>query len=410
MNKKLCRVCKTNKRIFSLKLGKLPISNALIKDIESKSYKYPLNLFVCKNCYLGQLEDYVPKKKIFNNEYKYFSSFSKYWVNHSKKLVNKIEKKFGIDKKKTLVAEIASNDGYLLQHLLKKKIKCYGVEPSSSVAKISEQKGIRTFIKFFNEKTALHLKKKNLSADVIFALNVVGHVPDLLSFIKGINILLKNDGVLIIEIPYFINLIKNKQFDTIYHEHFSYFSVISMVNVLKKNNLHVFDIEHINTHGGSIRYYVSKNFSKYKQTCKISEICEKEKLFLKNKKNYKNFLNELKNIKLNIKKFFLKLKKRNKLVVGYGAAAKTTILTNLCNIKNTDLSYVVDRNKFKINYNIPGSMINIKPEHTLKKDKPDTIIIFVWNLAKEIKRQLAYTKKWKANIYTLYPKIRKITK
>lgn len=407
---KLCRACKTNNRIFTLRLGKSPISNALIKNVKSKSHKYPLNLFICKNCYLGQLEDFVTKNKIFNSRYRYFSSYSKHWVNHSKKLVNKVKKKFNINKKKSLVAEIASNDGYLLQHLVKKNIKCYGVEPSSSVAKISQQKGIKTFIKFFNEKTAIYLRKKKLSADIIFALNVVGHVPDLISFMKGVSILLKNDGVLVIEIPYFINLIKKRQFDTIYHEHFSYFSVISMNNVLKKSKLHIFDIEYIDTHGGSIRYYVSKNNSKYKQTLKIIKFCRDEKLFLNNKKNYMKFLSELKNIKLRIKNFFEKLKKKKKLVVGYGAAAKTTILTNLCNIKKSDIAYVVDRNKFKVNYIIPGSMLKINSESALKKDKPDLIILFVWNLAKEIKKQLSYTKKWKANIYTLYPKIKKISK
>ena len=407
---KLCRACKTNNRIFTLRLGKSPISNALIKNVKSKSHKYPLNLFICKNCYLGQLEDFVTKNKIFNSRYRYFSSYSKHWVNHSKKLVNKVRKKFNINKKKSLVAEIASNDGYLLQHLVKKNIKCYGVEPSSSVAKISQQKGIKTFIKFFNEKTAIYLRKKKLSADIIFALNVVGHVPDLISFMKGVSILLKNDGVLVIEIPYFINLIKKRQFDTIYHEHFSYFSVISMNNVLKKSKLHIFDIEYIDTHGGSIRYYVSKNNSKYKQTLKIIKFCRDEKLFLNNKKNYMKFLSELKNIKLRIKNFFVKLKKKKKLVVGYGAAAKTTILTNLCNIKKSDIAYVVDRNKFKVNYIIPGSMLKINSESALKKDKPDLIILFVWNLAKEIKKQLSYTKKWKANIYTLYPKIKKISK
>ena len=407
---KLCRACKTNNRIFTLRLGKSPISNALIKNVKSKSHKYPLNLFICKNCYLGQLEDFVTKNKIFNSRYRYFSSYSKHWVNHSKKLVNKVKKKFNINKKKSLVAEIASNDGYLLQHLVKKNIKCYGVEPSTSVAKISQEKGIKTFIKFFNEKTAIYLKKKKLSVDIIFALNVVGHVPDLISFMKGVSILLKNDGVLVIEIPYFINLIKKRQFDTIYHEHFSYFSVISMNNVLKKSKLHIFDIEYIDTHGGSIRYYVSKNNSKYKQTLKIVKFCRDEKLFLNDKKNYMKFLSELKNIKLRIKNFFEKLKKKKKLVVGYGAAAKTTILTNLCNIKKSDIAYVVDRNKFKVNYNIPGSMLKINPESALKKDKPDLIILFVWNLAKEIKKQLSYTKKWKANIYTLYPKIKKISK
>ena len=407
---KLCRACKTNNRIFTLRLGKSPISNALIKNVKSKSHKYPLNLFICKNCYLGQLEDFVTKNKIFNSRYRYFSSYSKHWVNHSKKLVNKVKKKFNINKKKSLVAEIASNDGYLLQHLVKKNIKCYGVEPSSSVAKISQQKGIKTFIKFFNEKTAIYLRKKKLSADIIFALNVVGHVPDLISFMKGVSILLKNDGVLVIEIPYFINLIKKRQFDTIYHEHFSYFSVISMNNVLKKSKLHIFDIEYIDTHGGSIRYYVSKNNSKYKQTLKIIKFCRDEKLFLNNKKNYMKFLSELKNIKLRIKNFFEKLKKKKKLVVGYGAAAKTTILTNLCNIKKSDIAYVVDRNKFKVNYIIPGSMLKINSESASKKDKPDLIILFVWNLAKEIKKQLSYTKKWKANIYTLYPKIKKISK
>ena len=205
---KTCRACKSSKRIYTLRLGKTPISNALIKDVNIKVSKYPLNLFICKNCYLAQLENFVSKNKIFNSKYKYFSSYSKNWVSHSKKLVNKIVKKFNINKKNSLIAELASNDGYLLQHLKKKNIKCYGVEPSLSVAKVSKKKGIKTFVKFFNEKTANYLKKKKLSVDIIFALNVVGHVPDLVSFMKGSHLLLKDDGVLIIEIPYFLSLIK----------------------------------------------------------------------------------------------------------------------------------------------------------------------------------------------------------
>ncbi len=406
--KKSCRVCKSNKRIYTLRLGKAPISNALIKNVNTKIYKYPLNLFICKNCYLGQLEDFVSKKKIFNNRYRYFSSFSKHWVSHSKKLVNKIEKRFSINKKNSLVAELASNDGYLLQHFVKKKIKCYGVEPSLSVAKVSKQKGIKTFVRFFNEKTAKYLKRKRLSVDVIIALNVVGHVPDIISFMKGSHLLLKNDGVLVVEIPYFLNLIKKKQFDTIYHEHFSYFSIVSMINILKICKLHIFDFEYIDTHGGSIRYYISKKNSKYKSTSKILKILKNEKKFFNKKNNYIKFMNEFKNIKLNIKNFFLNMKKKKKLIIGYGAAAKTTILTNLCKIKKNNIAYVVDRNKYKINYYIPGSMLKINSESSIKKDKPDLIVLFVWNIAKEIKKQLNYTKKWKAQMYTFYPKIKKV--
>ncbi len=405
---KICRACSSKKRIYTLRLGKAPISNALIKDKNNKINKYPLNLFICKNCYLGQLEDFVPKKKIFNKRYRYFSSFSKHWVVHSKKLVSKVIKRFNVNKKKSLVAELASNDGYLLQHFVKKKIKCYGVEPSLSVAKVSKNKGIKTFVKFFNDKTANYLKKKGLSADVILALNVVGHVPDILSFMKGAYLLLKNNGVIVVEIPYFLNLIKKKQFDTIYHEHYSYFSLVSMTHILNKCKLHVFDFDYIDTHGGSIRYYISKNNSKYKITPKISKIMKNEKNFFLNKYNYIKFMKEYNNIKISIKKFFFKMKKKRKFIVGYGAAAKTTILTNLCKLKKENIAYVVDRNKFKLNYYIPGSMIKIKPETSLKKDKPDLIILFVWNIAEEIKKQLNYTKKWGANLYTFYPKIKKV--
>ena len=296
-----------------MRLGKAPISNALIKDKNNKINKYPLNLFICKNCYLGQLEDFVPKKKIFNKRYRYFSSFSKHWVVHSKKLVSKVIKRFNVNKKKSLVAELASNDGYLLQHFVKKKIKCYGVEPSLSVAKVSKNKGIKTFVKFFNNKTANYLKKKGLSADVILALNVVGHVPDIVSFMKGAYLLLKNNGVIVVEIPYFLNLIKKKQFDTIYHEHYSYFSLVSMTHILNKCKLHVFDFDYIDTHGGSIRYYISKNNSKYKITPKISKIMKNEKNFFLNKYNYIKFMKEYNNIKISIKKFFFKMKKKEKI-------------------------------------------------------------------------------------------------
>ena len=258
-----CRFCKSEQRITTIKLGNLPISNDLIANVNSKVKKYPLNLFICKICYLAQIENFVPKNKIFNKKYKYFSSYSNSWLDHSRKLANSLEKKFHIKKKNLSVLEIASNDGYLLQNFKKKGIKCFGVEPSYSVAKEAIKKKIKTYVMFFNKKTAIYLKQKKIEPDIILALNVIGHVPDLNSFISGIDLILKKEGILIIEIPYFMNLVKKNQIDTIYHEHYSYFSIKSMMKILKFHNLKIFSIQKINTHGGSIRYFVSKVNSKF---------------------------------------------------------------------------------------------------------------------------------------------------
>lgn len=233
-------------------------------------------------------------------------------------------------------------------------------------------------------------------------------MPDLNSFIKGIDLILKKEGILIIEIPYFINLIKKNQIDTIYHEHYSYFSITSMMKILKFHNLKIFKIQKIDTHGGSIRYFVSKIHSKFKESNQIKKIKIKEEKFLNNYSNYKKFKYNFKEFKKNIKIFINKIKKKDKKILGYGAAAKATILTNLCQIDSSQVKFIIDRNKEKNGLFIPGSKIEIKSETFLKYYKPAFIIIFVWNIASEIKHQLSYIKSWGAKMYTLYPKIKKI--
>lgn len=402
---KKCIACKSNKIVKILEFGKIPVSNSFVKFNElSKVKKYQLGLDFCKKCFLVQNSKKINNKKIFNKDYLYHSSYSKSWLNHAKELSNYCIKKFNLNKKSE-VMEIASNDGYLLKYFKKRKINSFGVEPSYSVAKIARKFGIKTHVDFFSCKF-VKKKMKKIYPNVIIALNVLAHTPKLNDFVRAISLIMNDKNICIIEVPYLVNLLKKQQIDTIYHEHYSYFSLSSLQNLLKKYSLDFFDVKLIKTHGGSLRIFIKKNNNvRYKKSFLISRLILREKnMGLQRLPYYKKFSIRVKQvIKVNEKKIKNICKKYN--VLGYGAAAKATIMTNLLKLKYNHINYVVDQNKFKQSRYIPGSNIQIIKPINLKKINPHYVLIFVWNIKDEVIKYLKNSLRLKSKFITIDPKI-----
>lgn len=402
---KKCIGCGSFEKIKFLDLGKLPISNQF--EYQKNLKKYSLGLSFCKKCYLVQNSNIYNHRKIFNKDYLYYSSYSKSWLNHSKKLCEKTFEKFNLNKKSEIL-EIASNDGYLLQFFKRRKIKCYGIEPSRSVANKSKSKGIKTFVNFFNLDFVKKFKKK-IKPDLIFALNVIAHVPNLRNFVKSLSLMMSSKTVGIIEFPYILNLLKKKQIDTIYHEHYCYFSLTSINNILNNFDLNIYDYEIINTHGGSLRIFVKKSNTSNKISKKIKKLLIKEdNIGLRKINFFLKFASTIKPLIIKNKAKIDKICSKHK-VVGFGAAAKSTIICNLMNLNDDKIKFVYDNNKFKQNRYIPGTNIKIAPPEQIKKDNPTYILIFVWNIKEEVINLLKKKFNIKSKFITFEPWL-KITK
>ena len=395
MNSK-CRFCNNELSVPIIDLGKTPLANSYLnkKQIKSSEKKFPLQVFVCKKCFLVQLKEYETSKNIFS-EYAYLSSYSSTWLEHSRNYVNMIIKRLKITKK-NFVVEIASNDGYLLQYFIKKNIPVLGIEASKNISKISVAKGIPTTNAIFGKKLAEKIIKKNEPADLIIANNVLAHVPNIHDFIEGIRILLKHDGVVTIEVPHLLTLIANNEFDTIYHEHFSYFSLTVLKKIFSFHDMKIFDIDELETHGGSIRIYVThKNNKIFSIHSKIYALINKEKRNgLCNMKTYHNFNKKILKIKHELNEFLSYVNNSSKTIICYGAPAKGNTLLNYCAISSTDISCTVDRNPYKQNLHLPGSHIPITEPSKITKIKPDYLLILPWNLSEEIIQQTRFIRKW----------------
>ena len=400
-----CRNCNKKLKNIFLDLGKCPPSNSLIKNEKEKKSekKFQLLTYVCNNCWLVQTKDVASKKIFFNNHYPYFSSTSSSWLKHAKNYVTKITKKLKLNKD-SLVIELASNDGYLLQYFKIKKIPCIGIEPSKNTSRIAKKKGIKSLDKFFSYNLAKKIKDK---ADLIIGNNVYAHVPNLNDFTKGIKTLLKKEGTITLEFPHLLNLIKYSQFDTIYHEHFSYYSLLTVKNIFKKHKLKVFFVEKLNTHGGSLRVYGCHEDDKRAESEFVKIIIKEEIKFGLNKlKTYKQFNLKVLRIKKEITKFILKAKKDKKIVHAYGAAAKGSTVLNYVNITEKDIAFVYDAAESKINMMMPGSHIKILSPDEIKIRKPDYIVILPWNIKSEIIKSFKFIKNWNGKFVTFIPKIK----
>jgi SAM-dependent methyltransferase len=367
---------------------------------------YPLHTYVCDNCFLVQMEEYVAPREIFS-EYAYFSSYSDAWLKHAENYVEMITTKLGLTKN-SLVLEVASNDGYLLQYFVKKGIPVLGVEPAANVAEAAVKKGVNTLIKFFELSTARELVKEEKRPDLLIGNNVLGQVPSLNEFVESMKIVLKPHGTITMEFPHLMRLMEGNQFDTIYHEHFSYFSFISVEQIFAAHDLVIYDVEELSTHGGSLRIFArhlkdeSKSVSQ--SVAKLREV-EISKGFA-NLKTYFTFAEQARKTKRNILSFLIELKRKGKTIVGYGAPGKGNTLLNYCGIRTDFLEYTVDRNPYKQGKLLPGTHIPILSPEKIKETKPDYVFILPWNIKEEIMCQLAYIQDWRGRFIVPIPEVK----
>lgn len=402
-----CRHCQKKLSHVLCDLQTCPPSNAMVKldHIHFPETYFPLKVFVCDACWLVQVDEIEKAEAIFNDEYTYFSSYSTSWLAHAKKYTDTMTKRFGYNDT-SLIVEIASNDGYLLQYFKEKGIPVLGVEPTANTAKIAKEKGIDSIVDFFSSKLANDALASK--ADLILGNNVLAHVPDINDFVKGVKIALKSNGVNTFEFPHLCKLIEYKQFDTIYHEHFSYLSLTAVKSIFEAQGLEIFDVEELPTHGGSLRIYTKhkEDFSK-KIEPSVHDLLDKEKrLGADTIAYYQKFQEKVDLIKNNFLAFLIEAKNSKKHVVGYGAAAKGNTLLNYCGVKGTDLiNYVVDASPFKQGKLLPGSRIPVYHPDKIKETQPDYIVIFPWNLKEEIKAQLSYTKDFGSHFVVAIPEL-----
>jgi len=401
-----CRFCNDHLTETFANLGMSPLSNSFIANDKQHLPEsiYPLHAYVCSHCFLVQLEEFESPQNIFT-DYLYFSSFSDDWLKHSERYADDSIKKFSLNSSSTVV-EIASNDGYLLQFFKQRKIPVLGIEPASNVAQTAIAKGIPTVVAFFGVETANQIKEKGFSADLIVANNVLAHVPNINDFVAGFKILLKPAGVTTFEFPSLHRQIEGNQFDTIYHEHFSYLSLLAVEKVMGKHGLRVFDVEELKTHGGSLRVYVCHQDTPYLSTQGLKEQRQREAEFGLNKLTvYKNFCNVTSAIKADLLEFFLNARKSGKVVAGYGAPAKGNTLLNYCGIGPEFLPFTVDRSPYKQNTFLPGCRIPVLSPDQIFQSKPDYLLILPWNLRNEISAQMSQIRSWGGKFVTPIPKI-----
>jgi len=402
-----CRFCNESLKHVFLDLGKSPLANSFLKkEMLNKSERFfPLCVYVCDKCFLVQLPEYENPENIFGN-YAYFSSYSDMWLKHAENYVNLILNRFSFDKN-NLVIEIASNDGYLLQYFKKKGIPILGIEPAINVAEVAKQKGIPTIVKFFGTKTAKELVKEAKSADLIIGNNVLAHVPNLNDFVNGLKILLSKNGVITLEFPHLMKLIQQNQFDTIYHEHFSYFSLFVTNAIFSHHKLKIFDVEQLPTHGGSLRLFVTHNENEnITISKKVNDLINEEHQFgLINIETYRNFSSKVESVRKKLLGFLNTTKKEGKKVVCYGAAAKGNTLLNYCKVDSSLVDYIVDKNPHKQGKFLPGSHLPIKSPDEILKTKPSFVLILPWNIKDEIINQMSHIKKWGGKFVIPIPEV-----
>lgn len=384
-----CRHCKHNLNNVFLDLGFAPPSNDyLTKDgLSAPETTFPLKLYVCEICWLVQTEDYSRANELFSKDYAYFSSTSKSWLDHSAQYVQKITKELQLSKE-SFVIEVASNDGYLLKNFVSSEIPCLGIEPTESTADAAEKIGVPVLRKFFGVDVAQELAVNDNKADLICGNNVYAHVPDINDFTMGLKIALKDNGVINLEFPHLMKLIENNQFDTVYHEHYSYLSLHTVATIFSSVGLKIYDVEEITTHGGSLRIYACHTDNPRSIKNKVSDLLKKEILFgMKDLDLYKSFQNKANKVKNDFIKFLIEQKNLGKSIAGYGAAAKGNTLMNYSGLKSDLIDFICDAAPSKQNKYMPGSHIPIVHPSELNIRKPDWVVIFPWNIAKEVQEQ-----------------------
>ena len=402
-----CLFCKAQLKHIFADLGTCPPSNAFLdkEQLNEAELFYPLQAYVCEKCLLVQGPHYKRPQDIFNHDYAYHSSYSKSWVEHAKKYVETMQERFGLDTR-SFILEIGSNDGYLLQHALSLKIPCLGVDPSTGAASVAQAKGIPTITTFFTQELARALLKNGVKADLICGINVFAHVPDINDLVEGMSMLLKPNGVVTMEFPHLLKLVEEAQFDTIYHEHYFYYTLYCVKQIVEAHNLRLFDVEKLPTHGGSLRVFACTKSSTHQTSDNVDALLQEEQSAGMNTLDYYlNFQQKINKIQLSLMRFLIEAKEQGKKVAAYGAAAKGNTLINYCGINKELLPYVIDASPYKQGKYLPGSRIPVIYEDILKQDKPDYVLILPWNLKDEISAQLAYIGEWGGKFVTAIPEL-----
>lgn len=403
-----CRHCAAELSFQLIDLGSAPPSNAYLTAISLRRPEkwFPLKVLVCQECWLVQAESYSRASELFNDEYAYFSSFSDAWLAHSRDYVESTIQRFGLGTS-SYVIEVASNDGYLLQFVKERGIPCLGIEPTASTANAARQKGIETVERFFGVELASELVAQGRSADLTAANNVLAHVPDINDFVRGFSILLKPHGVATFEFPHLYQLVTDRQFDTIYHEHFSYLSFTTVSEIFASQGLSVFDVEEIGTHGGSLRVFAQRSDTGDRQrTSNVGRLLSLESdAGMRQLNFYEGFERDAEKAKARFLEVLVTAKLDGKKVAAYGAAAKGNTFLNYAGVKSDLLSFVVDRNPAKQGKWMPGSRIPIVDESKLRSEKPDIIVILPWNIKNEVRAQLNYVREWGGQFLVVQPQV-----
>jgi SAM-dependent methyltransferase len=406
-NQPSCRFCGTKLEYTFVDLGMSPLCESYLSASHLNQMEpfYPLHVYVCENCFLVQLEAYVTREHIFT-DYAYFSSYSDSWLEHAKKYTAQMVERFGIGAS-NFVVELASNDGYLLQYFVEKKVPVLGIEPAANVAAVAVERGVPTLVKFFGQETARELADSGKQADLLLGNNVLAQVPDINDFVAGMKILLKPGGVITLEFPHLQRLMEENQFDTIYHEHFSYFSLLTAERIFAAHGLTIFDVEELPTHGGSLRIFVRHVEDSSKPvTSHVTDLRGREESAGYTKmESYSRFAEQVKETKRKLLEFLIQAKRSGKKIAGYGAPGKGNTLLNYCAIRSDFLDYTVDRNPCKHGRFLPGTHVPIFSPERIRETRPDYLLILPWNLKDEIIKQNAFIREWGGKFVVPIPEV-----
>jgi hypothetical protein len=408
MHNSSCRFCRSTLIHTFVDLGMSPLCESYVsaEQLNRMEPFYPLHVYVCDQCFLVQLLEYVTPEDIFR-EYAYFSSYSDSWKQHAREYVEMAIERFRLHEKSQVV-ELASNDGYLLQYFLERNISILGVEPAANVAAVAIQKQIPTVVKFFGVNTARELLAEGKQADLLLGNNVLAHVPDITDFVGGMKVLLKARGVITMEFPHLMRLMEENQFDTIYHEHFSYLSFLAVEKIFAGGRLRIFDVEELSTHGGSLRIYAGHDDDESKEIhARVTELrTREERVGVKCLDYYFTFTEKVKETKRKLLEFLIDAKRRTKSIIGYGAPGKGNTLLNYCGVRSDFLNYVVDRNPYKQGKFLPGTHIPVFHPDKIRETKPDYVLILPWNLKKEVIEQNFYIRDWGGQFVVPIPELK----
>jgi hypothetical protein len=399
-----CRFCGAQLGLTFVDLGMSPLCESFLRADQLRQMEpfYPLHVFACEGCYLVQLEAFVSPAEIFT-EYAYFSAYSTAWVDHARDYVEMISDRLRLGRD-DLVVELASNDGYLLQHFLPTGVPILGIDPAANVAAAAEERGVPTLVAFFGRETAQRLADEGKRASLIVGNNVLAQVPDINDFVAGVKTLLRPEGSATFEFPHLLRLVEGLQYDTIYHEHFSYFSFATAVEILRAHGLDAYDVDEIWTHGGSLRVYAQHSDGPHAVAPAVADLLAREQNEgLRSPERYARFAEDVKESKRAVLELLIRLRRDGKHVVGYGAPGKGNTLLNYCGIRTDLLDYTVDRNPYKHGLFTPGTHIPIHPPERIAETRPDYILVLPWNLVDEIGKQLAYVADWGAQLIVPIP-------